>query len=814
MSKELDAGTNLSHYRIVSKLGAGGMGEVYLAQDTKLDRQVALKILPAEVAADQQRMNRFLREARSASALNHPNIVTTYEIQETDGITFIALELIDGETLSQRIQQGLNVIDALDIAIQIAGALAAAHAAGIVHRDIKPRNVMVRRDGIVKVLDFGLAKLTSVEESAVDMEASTKFKTSSGVVLGTPIYMSPEQACGQEVDARTDIFSLGVVIYQMITGHLPFDGATVAEVTAAILSEKQPQPLARFSRDAPHELERIVSKTLRKNRDERYQTIKDLQLDLANLKQELEFEKRLERSTQPHGSITAPHYSRPVLTRTRRFSLRYLVLAAILLVSGLGIAAYFIRRPAVVDSRMSIVVVPFANVSNQPDSEYLSDGLAEALINSLTELDQLRVIARSTSFRYKGKDVDPQQLGRELNVQAVLTGSVRQFGDSLNIQVDLIDAASGRQLWGQEYQRTNADVLAVKQAIAREVTDKLRLKITHEEQQRLVKHDATNPDAYKHYLLGRFFWNKRTGEGLKKAIEEFNQATSIDPLYALGYVGLADTYILREQYAGVPAAETLPPARAAVDRALQLDDSLAEAHTTSAAIYDREWRWGEAEQEYQRAIALNPNYATSHHWYSIHLRQRGRMEESLREIMVAQKLDPLSPIIGNNVAIMHLIANDLNAALAQCQRIIEIDPNYPEAHDILSLIYLKQGRKAEAVASSEKAVELGGRSAFHLSFLVYMYARADRRADALRVMKEIEQLYAEGKALGSFLAGASVGLSDKDRAFYWLQKDLKNRSGQLPFVAWFPYVFDDLHDDPRFADLLRSMNLPFRNPKQ
>src|SRR6185503_14879194 len=395
-------------------------------------------------------------------------------------------------------------------------------------------------------------------------------------------------------------------------------------------------------------------------------------------------------------------------------------------------------------SRTSIVVLPFANVSNQPGAEYLSDGLAEALINSLTELDQLRVIARSTSFRYKGKDVDPQQLGRELNVQAVLTGSVRQFGDSLNIQVDLIDAASGRQLWGQEYQRPNSDVLAVKQAIAREVTDKLRLKITHEEQQRLVKHDATNPEAYKHYLLGRFYWNRRTGEGLKKALEEFNQATTIDPRYALGYVGLADSYVLREQYAGVPSAEALPPARAAVDRALQLDDSLAEAHTTSGFIYDREWRWAEAEQEYQRAIALNPNYATSHHWYSVHLRHRGRMEESLREIMVAQRLDPLSPIIGNNVAIMHLLANDLNAAVAQCQRVIEIDPNYPEARNILGLIYLKQGRKAEAVASTEKATELGGRSAFHLGFMVYIYARVDRRAEALRVMKEMEEQYSQG----------------------------------------------------------------------
>ena len=810
MREELAVDSNLSHYRIVSKVGAGGMGEVYLAHDTELDRQVALKVLPPEVATDQKRMNRFLQEAKAASALNHPNIVTIHEIQRTGEITFIALELIDGETLSFRIQEELTLIDLLNIAIQIAAALAAAHAAGILHRDIKPDNVMIRRDGIVKVLDFGLAKL--VEPEPADPEAVTKFKTDAGVAVGTPVYMSPEQVCGKEVDARTDIFSLGVVIYKMVTGHLPFDGANAGEVMAAILSDKQPQPLARFSRDAPVELERIISKALRKDRDERYQTIKDFQLDLANLKQELEFAKRLERSRPSRDSTDKQDDAKPMLAGNRQsnvFSRRNLVLVAIPLVLVVAIVGYLAtRRPAASDSITSLAVLPFVNIGNDPGAEYLSDGLADALINSLTQLDQLRVIARGTSFRYKGKDIDPQRLGRELNVQAVLTGSVRQFGDSLNIQVDLIDAASGRQLWGQEYERKNADVLSIKQAIAREVTDKLRLKLTREQQQRLVKHDAGSSQAYQSYLRGRFFWNKRTGDGLKRALEEFRQATESDPTYALGYVGLADTYLLLEDYAGTPESQVLPLARAAVDRALQLDESLPEAHTTSATIYDSEWRWEEAEREHKRAITLNPNYATAHHWYSTHLRNVGRMEEAFQEMLLAQKLDPLSAVIGGNVVSMHLIRNDVNAALAECRKVFEIDPDIPEVHALLGLIHLQQGRKAEAVASCEKAAELSGHSARLLSYLAFIYGQVGRRADALRVIKRLEEKYARREAVGSSLAIAWVGLPDKDQVFYWLEKDFQQRSALLPNVVWYPRLFDEVRSDPRFVDLIRRMNLP------
>jgi TolB-like protein/Tfp pilus assembly protein PilF len=447
------------------------------------------------------------------------------------------------------------------------------------------------------------------------------------------------------------------------------------------------------------------------------------------------------------------------------------------------------------------------NASNDPNTDYLSDGISESLINSLTELQQLRVIARSTAFRYKGKEVDPQQLGRELNVRAVLMGRVRQSGDALDIQVDLVDAITGAQLWGEEYERKVSDVLSVKQAISREVTEKLRLKLSGKEQQQLVKHDTTNSDAYQSYLRGRYFWNKRTADDLKKAMEEFQQAVDRDPNYALGYVGLADSYVLQEEYAGVPASETLPKARAAADRALQIDDSLSEAHASSALIYQSMSRWAEGEEEYKRAISLNPNYATAHHWFSIYLRAKGQLDDSLREIKRAQELDPLSPVISQNVAEVYLLKNDVNSAIAQCQRIIELDPNFPGAHDELGFAYLKQRRYEEAIAEFQKTVELSGRASRYQGDLGYCYAVTGRRAEALAIVKELEEKYGRREAIGQYLAYVYAGLGDRDQVFTWLERDFKQRSGlRLPFIKWW-FTFDDLRGDPRYVDLMRRMGL-------
>ncbi len=452
----------------------------------------------------------------------------------------------------------------------------------------------------------------------------------------------------------------------------------------------------------------------------------------------------------------------------------------------------------------SIAVLPFENASGNPETEYLSDGISEALINSLTELQQLKVIARSTAFRYKGKPVDPQVVGRELKVRAVLMGLVRQTGERLNVQVDLVDATTGAQLWGEEYERKLSDVLLVKQTIAREVTEKLRLRLTGEQQQRLVKRDTTNPEAYQFYLKGRYYWEKRTAENLKKAIDQFQQAADKDPNYALAYVGLADCYLLLEDYVGTPASETYPKAKAFAQRALQFDSSLAEAHTSLAYVYSNLWQWEQAEEEFKRAIKLNPNYPTAHHWYYLYLLDLGRIDEAMAEIKRAHELDPLSLVIGTTLTYAYFVEGDVNSSIAQGKRVIDLDPNFPRAHEYLGLAYLKQGRHSEAIAELEKAVELSGREP--LRDLGYGYAISGGRAEALAVLRELEGKYEKHEAIGQDLAAVYAGLGEKDQAFAWLEKDFQARSGLLARIRWIP-PFESLRSDPRYADLVRRIGL-------
>jgi len=684
----------------------------------------------------------------------------------------------------------------------------------------------------VKVLDFGLAKLaerTSPDLADTEALARAALNTASGVVMGTVVYMSPEQARGLAVDARTDIFSVGVLIYEMVAGRLPFEGSNTNEILASTLSDREPPPLSRYARDVPPELEWIVEKALRKDRDERYQGVKDLLLDLRNLQHRLDFETELQRSKPtetdrlnvPSHSDNLPAASAvpsanqgappitpaadsPVSRRTRHTRMAAIAVLSLVIASA-GFAYFYFASPAAAID--SIAVLPFANTSNDPNTEYLSDGISETLINSLTQLRQLRVIARTTAFRYKGKEIDPRQVGRELNVRAVMTGRVREMGDTLHIQVDLVDAMTGGQLWGQEYESKLSEALSVKRAIAREASQKLRLKLSGEDERRLLRRDTTNAEAYRFYLRGRYYAAKRTADGLKKAMLEFQQAIDRDPNYALGYVGLADSNGLLEEYAGVPARETLLNARAAADRALQIDDSLSEAHTSSAFIFWQMWRWPEAEEEFRRAINLNPNYETAHHWFSIHFRMKGQFDDSLREIKRAQELDPLSAVIGQNVAEVYLLKNDTTSASEECRKIIELDPDFPGAHDELGFAYLKQRRYEEAVAEFQKTVELSGNASRYQGDLGYGYAVTGRRADALALVKELERKYARHEAIGQYLAQVYAGLGDRDRTFAWLEKDFAQHSGsRLSFVKWW-FTFDNLRSDPRYADLVRRMGL-------
>jgi serine/threonine-protein kinase len=815
MNKELPAGSTLSHYRIVSKIGAGGMGEVYLAQDTKLDRKVALKILPADVAAHSDRMKRFVQEARAASALNHPNIITIYEIDETESGHFIATEFIDGETLREHMQSAsMKLSDVLEVAAQIASALGAAHATGIVHRDIKPENVMLRRDGIVKVLDFGLAKLAErTSPDLVDTEAATRanVKTEPGVVMGTAIYMSPEQARGLPVDRRTDIFSLGALIYEMVAGRLPFEGSNTNEILASILGDKEPPPLARYANGLPAELERIVAKALRKNKDERYQNIKDLLLDLKSLKERLALAAELERSAPPGervpegGALAARPTSNVeyLVSGIKQHKLGLALAALVLALAATVYFAYFAKRAGPIDS---IAVLPLVNTSNDPNTEYLSDGITESIISNLSQLPQLKVMARSTVFVFKGQQVGPQEVGHKLGVRAVMVGRLLQQGDQLVIRTELVNVSDGTQLWGAEYNRKLSDVLSVQQDISREISENLRLKLRGEDKERLTGRDTTNADAYQFYLRGRYFWNKRTADGLRKAIEQFQQAIERDPNYGLGYVGLADCYLAREIYSIGSSNENLSKARAAADRALQVNDTLSEARTSSAMIYLAQWRLHEAGEEFKRAISLNPNYPVAHQWFGAYFQCSGRFDDALGELKRAQELDPLSPIITVGVALVYLSKHDSNSAIEQCQRVIELDSSIHGAHHNLGFAYLQQHRYEEAIAELQKAVELSGRLSLNLASLGYCYALAGKRAEALAIIKELEERYARGQSTGLQLATVYAGLSDKDHAFAWLEKDFQQHtSGLLWIESWVP--FEDLHSDSRYTDLVRRMGL-------
>jgi eukaryotic-like serine/threonine-protein kinase len=827
----------IGRYKILSEIGRGGMGEVYLAEDETLGRRVALKMLPEHLTRDQQRLLRFEQEARTASALNHPNIITIHEILKANATHVIATEFVEGETLRDRLRhESPTIREALDIAIQIADALTAAHKAGIVHRDIKPENIMIRPDGYVKVLDFGLAKLVEPSSPISLSEAPTqRLNTAAGIILGTIDYMSPEQARGKDIDARTDIFSLGAVIYEMMAHRKPFAGETFSDTLAAIL-ESEPPPISHFTSEAPAELTRIVTKSLRKNRDERYQTSKDLFLDLKNLKEELDFERRRERSIsntsrEPYSSVfqissgaspsVALSSAEYVVTKIKRHRVAAITTALI----GIAVVAFALTsywrslrasNPAV--SVESIAVLPFANESGSPDAEYLSDGMTETLINSLSQLPGVNVKARSSVFRYKGKDVSPQTVGKELGVQAVLNGRVIQHGSDLTLYLSLVNAATENQLWGKQYNQKLTDLVTLQTQIAQDVSENLKARLTRAEKQNVTKSYTTSADAYRLYLQGRYFWNKRTERDLRKSVDYFGQALSLDPNYALAYSGLADGYSalgLGFNFAPSVPQAVFPKAKQAALKALAMDNNVAEAHVSLGLIKERwDWDFAGAEAEYKRGIELDPNYAEGPHRYGVFLAAMGRFDEAIIQLERARALDPLSMIIASDRARPYFLSRRYDHALDVLRQAVDMDPNFIRARTALALEYARTGRYEEAITEEKRAFELTGGPIREdgtrriNDLLAIIYAQTGRKTEALKILAEMDKEEKQGPYVYPFVRAAVYAeLGDKEKAFEWLEKAYAARSPAMVDLKT-ALVFDKIRDDPRFADLVRRVGFP------
>ena len=783
----------ISHYVILNQLGVGGMGEVYLAEDTKLNRKVALKVIKGASEADELAKKRLIREAHAAARLDHPNICAIHEVGEWNGESFIVMQYVEGETLADRIvRKPFDLAESIEVAVQVADALSEAHSQGIVHRDIKPQNIMLTLRGQAKVMDFGLARLTP-QESGIDSGVDTRSTlTEPGVLVGTVPYLSPEQVRGETADGRSDIFSLGAMLYKMITGRHPFAGDNDGATIAAILT-LDPPPLARYATKVPNELERIQHKCLEKDRERRYQSARELLVDLRSLQRGLDASTvRIETESSTNES------------KARRLIHVAFGVATLALISA-GLLFFASDNKNSGKAISSVAVLPFVNVGD-PNTEYLSDGLTDGLINNLSQLPNLKVIARSSVFRFKGREADAQAVGRDLSVRAVLTGKVAQLGDTISITAELADARDNSHIWGAQYTRSNSDIFLLQGEISKDISEKLRITLSGEERKRLTKPETDNPEAFQLYLKGRFYLNKRTQEAFEKATAYFNEAIAKDPQYALGYAGLADCYALLCNYDILAPREGFPKAKAAALKALELDDRLAEAHTSLGIVkmqYD--WDWTGAEEELNRAIELKPSYATARQWYVYYLSVMQRFDESIEVSKQAQEIDPLSLNINANLARAFYYSRKYDQAIEQCYKALEMDKSFGVFYVILGLAYEQKGMHKEAIEAFQKTLTVFDRIPW-IASLGHAYATSGRRAEALKIIAELKQ-QSKRRYVSPFHIGAIYqGLGEKDLAFEWFEMAYQDRSNLLPGLRMEP-EFDNIRKDPRFRDLLRRIGL-------
>ena len=838
----ITAGDNINQYKIISSLGSGGMGEVYLAQDVRLGRKVALKMLYQDVTRGDDWVRRFEQEARATSSLNHPNIITIYEVGQVDGSHFISAEFIDGQTLRQKLQYNIPLREVLEIAIQVAAALATAHDAGIVHRDIKPENVMLRADGYVKVVDFGLAKFIEKQMLglfASDPDAETQpenqptapsfIKTNPGAVMGTVSYMSPEQARGLHVDERSDIFSLGILLYEMVTGRRPFEGSTASDVIIAII-QKSPPSMARFAPDVPVEMERIVGKALSKNREERYQTIKDMLIDLKRLKRgldidadendetEQELSRQLRSSSSSSGSVRSggvrvssaqqqKTQTAEVTISTTTSSAEYIVRGikqhkkiALIVVGAIIIALaafYYYKATRPIDS---IAVLPFTAANSEPGAENLGDDITEQLIYSLSKLSPgLRVVPFNDVVRFKGQSA--QEAGLQLSVRAVLSGRVAKNGEQVTISTELVDVRDNKLLWGDRSSTKFSDLTLGLQNIVASVSSSIGLKLSAE--------DEKKRKAESLYMKGRNAWNKRTADAIKEASGYFSEALKVDPNYAPARAGLADSHNMLATYGASAPTQAFPKAINEAETALRLDNNLAEAHAALAyAKFRGEWNWRQAEAEFKEAIRLNPNYASAHQWYASYLAAMGRFDEAEAETRRTQELDKTSLIINSHFGLIYFFAGRFDDAITACRKTVELDPKFFVARRYLGLAYAQKGLYKEAVDEYEKAMEASKGSplmrAEYGSVLALNGERGKAQAELDKLKAMIEKK--EGYISAYHIATIYVALEEPNNAFEWLEKALQERADWMVFLNVDPR-FKRLRSDPRFTDLLARMGL-------